>query len=149
MYIFDIDGTLSIMYPKRARLLLQNTVNWSEFFNLAAYDEPNQPVIDLCKRLIRSDGAKVVYMTGRPERIRGLTTGWLAIHGIYFKHGHLYMRADDDFRPDHIIKEEMAKPFMSEINMVFEDRTTVVNMWRRNGVPCCQVNDFVELRREK
>jgi hypothetical protein len=54
------------------------------------------------------------------------------------------MRADKDFRADHIVKEEMLSFLRSsgnEILFVVDDRQQVVDMWRRNGVICLQCDE--------
>ena len=54
----------------------------------------------------------------------------------------LYMRKEGDFRPDAKVKEELLNQIRSdgyEPILAFEDRQRVVDMWRRNGIQCCQV----------
>ena len=54
----------------------------------------------------------------------------------------LFMRAEDDFRHDTIVKEEIYRthiePFWN-VFCVFDDRSTVVEMWRSLGLVCLQV----------
>ncbi len=69
-----------------------------------------------------------------------ITTHWLELHGIPFN--ELLMRADNDYRSDEIIKEEL---YFNSINPrfdvvgVLDDRDRVVQMWRRIGLACLQV----------
>jgi hypothetical protein len=51
----------------------------------------------------------------------------------------LIMRPSGNYTPDHLLKIEMAKPFLNQITLVFEDRNKVVKMWRDLGICCCQV----------
>ena len=54
----------------------------------------------------------------------------------------MFMRQDGDHRPDHVIKVELLAIVRAEIGdpiMVFDDRNSVVKMWRELGVPCAQV----------
>ena len=52
------------------------------------------------------------------------------------------MRKEGDHRPDHIIKLELLAQIRSdgfEPIMAFDDRNSVVKMWRDAGIPCAQV----------
>ncbi len=49
------------------------------------------------------------------------------------------MRPEKDYRPDYIIKEEILMQLKDEgfwPDLVIDDRQTVVDMWRRNGIIC-------------
>jgi len=46
----------------------------------------------------------------------------------------LIMRKSGDFRSDVIIKPELIKPFADKIEILFDDRDGVVDMWRKNGL---------------
>ena len=57
------------------------------------------------------------------------------------------LRPDNDFRADHIIKEEILNRLLAAgkiIEFVVDDRQQVVDMWRRNGITClqCDIGDF-------
>ncbi len=138
-YIFDLDGTLSDCEHRRR--YVDGTVtpkDWDAFYAGAGEDPPIQHVVDLCNTL--SDVGGIVYVTGRPERCREATLGWLRRHQLPDE--RLYMRADDDFRADDIVKGELLARIREdgcEPVMAFDDRDRVVKMWRANGVPCAQV----------
>ncbi len=51
----------------------------------------------------------------------------------------LIMRKSGDFRSDVIIKPELIKPFADKIEILFDDRDGVVDMWRKMGYTCLQV----------
>lgn len=51
----------------------------------------------------------------------------------------LFMRADGDHRPDHIVKPELVSHLLHKIEMVFEDRQVMVDKWRELGLTCLQV----------
>ena len=56
----------------------------------------------------------------------------------------LFMRADNDNRPDAEVKSEMLDKLIEEGHnpvIVFDDRQSVVDMWRARGLLCCQVAD--------
>jgi hypothetical protein len=49
------------------------------------------------------------------------------------------MRDEGDHRPDIILKKEWLDACDVKPSLVFEDRASVVSMWRENGIRCCQV----------
>ena len=54
------------------------------------------------------------------------------------------MRQDDDYRFDEIIKEEIYTNNIKDnfkVLFVLDDRTKVVNMWRKIGLTCLQVDN--------
>ncbi len=52
------------------------------------------------------------------------------------------MRAEGDNRPDSIVKRELFETHIRgsyNVHTVFDDRDSVVRMWRRIGLPAWQV----------
>ena len=87
-------------------------------------------------------GYQTVIISGRDDLVALMTTEWLERHDVVFN--SLAMRLHGDFRPDEIIKLEMAAATIGEdwkdrVLCVFDDRQKVVDMWRREGVTCFQV----------
>jgi len=140
IFVFDMDGTLTTVGNRLKYLAAKE---WDKFYFAADQDLPNYPMLALFKAL-QDSGAEIRIVTGRPERTRELTLDWLAKQGIDFPTKYLYMRKNHDFRPDYVLKLGLVKEFQNRIQMVFEDRTQVVSMWRENGIPCCQCRDFEE-----
>lgn len=147
LYIFDIDGTLS---DTKDRLHYLNTVprDWHNFYMTADRDPPRQHIVDIAKLLLNS-GAEVWYWTGRSDVSRDLTIEWLGRYVdplIHVDPDRLRMRPSVDHRHDDVLKEHWLLDRTLEddrkrIQCVFEDRTRVVNMWRRNGIHCLQVTE--------
>jgi len=139
-YIIDIDGTIADA-SHRLWTIRKSPKDWDKFFELMADDLPMFHMRDLIRRLADYDMTILLYASGRPERFRGVTLDWLEFYG--FPEGErLYMRPDGDRRDDDIIKQEILiqmKKDGYDPTMAFDDRTRVVNMWRRNGIPCLQV----------
>lgn len=81
----------------------------------------------------------IIAISGRHERARQLTSHWLDQHEVPY--AKLVMRADDDYRADDVVKEELFRkeiePFYT-IAGVIDDRARVVAMWRRLGFICLQ-----------
>ena len=58
------------------------------------------------------------------------------------------MRHTNDYRADSIVKSELYDSLVSEWSyvfnsstpvIIFDDRQSVVDMWRDRGLTCCQV----------
>lgn len=142
-YIVDIDGTCADI-RHRVRHIECTPKNHEAFYAAIEDDEP----IEHMRRVVASlaYGAEVVFMSGRPERTRDATIRWLNKHGFnllgVYRELRLYMRQDGDRRPDHQVKSELLSAVIFdgfEPIMAFDDRDSVVAMWRANGIPCAQV----------
>ncbi len=77
--------------------------DWDSFFALAGKDS----VLSAGRTRLLEAAADdiVILVSGRPERLRTITTAWLRLHG--FPELPLYLRADLDHRPASIIKREI------------------------------------------
>ncbi|HEY8948472.1 MAG TPA: HAD family acid phosphatase [Rhizomicrobium sp.] len=137
-YIFDIDGTVADC-SHRLQHIEKDPKDWEAFYSGVHLDKPIQHVIDLARLLSRLD--EVIFVTGRSADCRAATMQWLHAQG--FQPGtRLLMRPSGDHRPDHIVKSELLSEILAEgffPVMAFEDRSSVVKMWRARGVPCAQV----------
>jgi hypothetical protein len=68
---------------------------WNAFFAEAGADPLLPEGAALVAKLARDH--EVVWLTGRPERLRTTTAHWLARHGL--PGGELYLRPEGDYRP--------------------------------------------------
>lgn len=140
--ICDLDGTLANI-THRLHFLDGNKKDWDAFFNSCDMDSPIYPTVDIVKRLTSLSAAKVLLhiTSGRSEVVRDKTVKWLLDNHIFFD--ALTMRKDGDHRPDWAVKQEWLLSGMlgpkENIMCVFDDRKSVVDMWRRNGLTCYQV----------
>lgn len=135
-YIFDIDGTICDT-GHRSHHLQKKPKDWDSFYAGCDFDPPHAHIVRLALDL--QEQAPLVFMTGRPRRLRDATKAWLTDAGLG---GVLFMRANGDFRDDTIVKAEMLDRAMAQgwkPIMAFDDRNKVVAMWRARGVPCAQV----------
>lgn len=139
IYIFDLDGTLADA-QHRVRFIKGEKKDWRAFFAACVHDAPIARVLRTM-RLLRAGGAECWIWTGRSAEVLTDTRRWLTKFDAV--PNDLRMRAVDDHRADHIIKREwlMAVPpeLRSYIVGVFEDRDSVVKMWRDAGLQCFQV----------
>lgn len=88
----------------------------------------------------------IVIVTGRrgDNDTKQKTIKWLKRHDLF--HHELYMRKDGDRRPDHEVKKEILEEELDDhnIELVVDDRTSVVEMWRNQGLNTlqCAEGDF-------
>ncbi len=135
--IFDIDGTLADNI-QRQKILKKDKHNWKEFFSNMGDDIPHEKVLELY-RVIRNSGSyKMIIVTARPEEYKTITEQWLLWNGI--EYDALYMRSSNDYRSDALVKSELLKKIQQtlSISFVFDDRSSVVKMWREAGLTCFQ-----------
>jgi hypothetical protein len=137
--IIDLDGTLCNV-DHRLHHVRNKPKNWKKFFDEMVKDTPYSFMVDVIKGL-SSQGYRIIYCSGRPNNYQNETLYWLTDNGLYY--GELYMRSAEDHREDTIIKEIILdfelKTRYSNIVMTIDDRSKVVDMWRRNGLICMQV----------
>jgi hypothetical protein len=136
-YIFDIDGTLADN-SHRTHHLVRQPKDWDAYHALVAHDTPHNHVCQLAHVLARESA--IVLCSGRHDGQRDVTEVWLVANDVPFR--GLYMRKEGDHRPDYIIKRELLDQIRAdgfEPIMAFDDRNSVVKMWRDAGVPCAQV----------
>ena len=91
---------------------------------------------------------QVLIVSGRDHTCRNDTLLWLNSYGIHFD--KLFMRDAErtDVKgnklPDYMIKYEIFNKYIRgvyNVNYVLDDRKQVVDMWRRLGLKCLQVED--------
>ena len=154
VFIFDLDGTLANI-DHRLHFLEKN--DWRGFFKACIYDEPVESVIQILRDLVMA-GHEVQIWSGRSAEVVQETYDWLDRHigsfpGKTFLPNELlkHMRKEGDYTKDFIIKEEWLNAFHQERGhmptMIFDDRPSVVDMWRKNGVTCAQVATWDDRKR--
>lgn len=129
VYLVDIDGTVAL---KGDRDIYDGSK--------AHLDTPNQPVVSIIRRL-QADH-RIIYMTGRSEEHRHVTTQWINKYRLH--HDALHMRPIGDNRRDDIVKHELFNAHIRgkyNVAAVFDDRDQVVRLWRDMGLTCFQVAD--------
>jgi len=154
--IVDMDGTLAII-SKRLAMAKKNpppgkAMDWDIFLDkkiMELYDTPNEHVVHLVKTLHEGGyyipgrtNVRIIITSARNERHREVTEHQLHKWGVSFH--KLYLRADDDFRPDEITKAEIFNQILADGYMpriAIDDRNKVVKMWRGLGLHCWQVEE--------
>lgn len=133
--------------------------DWKAFYEACDKDEPIEPVINLYQDLYETyDEYDVEIWSGRCESVREKTQQWLNIHlfPIKLKSSQLKMRPIGDNTPDDQLKEKWLDEYLNNVSfmeppinediglsisrkhrrieMVFDDRKKVIEMWRRRGI---------------
>jgi len=139
LYVFDLDGTLAVIDHRRP-LLAQDKPDWHSFNKASLLDEPNDAVVQVARALFHSNVGYELWITsGRSDAVELETRGWLAKYDVPYH--RLLMRSAADHRADAVLKREWAVQynFAERVLGVFDDRNSVVEMWREFGLPCFQV----------
>lgn len=129
--ICDLDGTLAWMQGR------------SPYDGTKVDKDGVDPQLRDLLILLRHTGLTLLFVSGREgtEECRTKTQKWLESH--FDNHGFkLFMRKEKDYRSDEIIKKEIYDSHIKNkyyIATVFDDRNKVVDMWRKEGLLCCQV----------
>ena len=141
LVVFDLDGTLADCSHRLHHLQQKSPANWDAFFAACPLDEPIEKVIEVAKAL-HAAGHVIEIWTGRSDAVRAETQRWIAERAIPVS--LLLMRKAADHRDDDILKREWLDAAASEghpVDLVFEDRQRLVDMYRKAGVTCLQVAD--------
>jgi len=144
--IVDMDGTIADIRERVIRAEANpppgKRMDWDVFLNervMMEEDLPNQHVVHLVK-MLQESGHRIIITSARNERHRDVTTDQLNQWGI--KYERIYLRDDNDFRPDHIIKTELFAEILKDgytPRIAIDDRQQVVDQWRKIGIHCWQV----------
>ena len=150
-YIFDLDGTLADC-THRLHHLEKSPKDWYNFFLACDQDAPIFPMIQLLGNLsVRGNWVEI--WTARSVIVRYKTLEWLSStasctvgeYGGYHTVCKLRMRLVGDYTQDHELKRNWLYADKAaggdRIDLVFEDRRRVVDMWRDESIQCCQVSE--------
>jgi len=138
--IFDVDGTIADCDHRRH--FVENNNDWKSFKEQTVNDTPVQWVCDIAKRFI-AQGDDVAFFSARNETEREVTERQIS-EWIGDGHKGLFLRPNDSYDPDEVFKSELADKFEEiggKIDLVFDDRNKVVDMWRARGTTVVQVAD--------
>lgn len=134
--LIDIDGTLALKGSRHPY-----------DFNKVSEDSLNQIVHDVIAAYLNyNPDTEAIFVSGRSDICLEDTKEWLFDKCLFLKNDKfpLFMRENEDYRSDFIIKEEIylnkIAPYYS-VKLVFDDRDSVVKMWRSHNLCCFQVAD--------
>lgn len=149
--ICDIDGVLAdcswrAPLAKQARATSDPQMReemWQEFHCGAPRDPLHHAEAMLVLAMVK-DNCNILYITGRPERMREETRRWLQSHGLPHD-THLLMRPDGTTAPSAAYKERMLSVSIHQIMQpndriafVLDDDDACVAMYRTHGLTVLQ-----------
>lgn len=111
--------------------------DYDSFNDSLELDAPNANIVKICQAL--SEIYPIYICTGRNDKFRERTEQWLCNNDIPYC--ELMMRPCGNEESDAVVKKRMLDAIQRTCNIVavFDDKEKVVNMWRENGILCCQV----------
>ena len=136
--IFDVDGTLMDI-NHRKKFVEQRPKDWKSFRAETPNDTPHKDIFQIAIALQKA-GHNIIIASGRNESQREVTVKQLNRQGLIFV--DMFMRADKNFISDVDLKRGMLQKMKDKgLNpeIVFDDRTSVVDMWRQEGLRAVQV----------
>ena len=134
--LVDIDGTLALKGkrdPYDFSKVLEDSLNLIVHDVISAYLSLNPDI-------------EPISISGRSDICIENTREWLFDKCLFLRDSnfHLFMRKNEDYRNDFMVKEEIylekIAPHYS-VRLIFDDRDSVVKMWRSHGLTCFQVAD--------
>lgn len=141
--ICDIDGTI-VDITHRLEYAKGEKKDWNKFFSLIKYDKPRFDVIQQVTRKAQENNAVIIFVSARPEKYRVATE--VFIDTYFNQKRYLIMRPDNDKRPDTEVKSEIYEKYLKKLDIVevFDDRPSVIRMWREKGLSVNDVGQGIE-----
>ena len=136
--IFDVDGTIADVEHRRH--FVNGNNDWDSFRKETVNDTPVQWVCDIARRFI-AQGDDVAFFSARNESEREITEKQIS-QWIGDGHKGVFLRPNGDYTPDDEFKSALADKFIDmggKIDLIFDDRQKVVDMWRDKGFTVVQV----------
>lgn len=137
--LLDLDGSVADCTHRLHHIKGENR-DYKAFYDGIPQDKPIKHIIDIVRALYLSQEYMIFVVTGRPVTHLRETQLWL--NENFVPNDAIFMRPENDFRKDYIVKKEILDTIRKEFwepTAVFDDRQSVCDMWRANGVPCLQV----------
>jgi hypothetical protein len=130
--VLDIDGVVADVRHRLGHLE-SRPKDWKAFFAGAADDPPLPEGVELARQL--SVEHDIVWLTGRPERLRRLTAHWLRSHDL--PSSPIHMRRGGDYRPARVTKLAVLRELAAtrSIAVVVDDDPAVVAALAAAGLP--------------
>ena len=139
-HIYDVDGTLANVDPYLHYVRGSNK-DYDAFHEASIDALPNIEVLEMLNNSV-ADGYSVIIVTSRKEKYRGLTSMWLAKNNIT-SHA-LFMRANDDNRPDYEAKKDMLDKITQlwDVTHAVDDNPNVIRLWEDNNITTTKIGNW-------
>jgi hypothetical protein len=130
--VFDVDGVVADV-RHRLHHVARQPKNWRAFFAGAGDDPPLPEGLALARRY--APDHLLVWLTGRPDYLRGITRDWLGRHDL--PSDRLVMRPTRDDRPARLWKPEQLPRIRrwGPIATIIDDDPAVVAALAEQGWP--------------
>jgi phosphoglycolate phosphatase-like HAD superfamily hydrolase len=138
--IVDVDGTLVDVTSVR-HYVLSNPKDFDHFHAGAELCPPIESTFELLAGLRENVSIQVV--TARKQRWEHTTRRWLRKWGV--EYDRLYMRGDDDGRPDVEVKRDILARIRRDhrVTLAIDDNPRVIALWQAEGIPTVVVPGWV------
>ena len=139
-YIYDVDGTLANVDPFLHHVRAPNR-DYDAFHEASIGALPNIEVLLMLNNAV-SDKHAILVVTSRKEKWRGLTSMWMAFNNIT-SHA-LFMRADEDDRPDYEVKKDILGKINKHWNVLHavDDNPNVIRLWEENNISTTKIGTW-------
>lgn len=136
----DLDGVV-FDHRHRYHLIREQPKQWDAYYAASVRDPIIVPVVELIRGYY-VHGYRIVFVTGRPQRISDITHEKLqATFGVMAY--NILHRANRDFRPNVELKESLLQHCIEHHHglpaLAIDDLARVVRMYRDYGVPSMQL----------
>jgi hypothetical protein len=130
--VVDVDGVLADM-EHRLHHITKRPKDWSSFFAAAADDPPLQEGLAIARRLAKDH--ELIYLSGRPERLREVTLDWFLRYDV--PPGRLLLRENHDRRPAKFVKLGILRGLarQRQVSVLVDDDPAVCETVRQAGFP--------------
>ena len=139
--IFDMDGTLANVSSIRHHLTKfdetkRRVIKHFDRFHAESVNVPPHSHVVNAAQVAHLLGHDVLIVTARKHMWRNHTAWFLAMHGI--PSDALFMRGNDDNRPDYEVKKEMLSIIRKNWIPVFawDDNPAIIKLWNEENIPC-------------
>lgn len=141
--VCDIDGTVADL-SHRLEYARGEKKDWKKFFSLLSEDAPRKDIYNSAKDLSVETEALFVFVSARPEDYRAETEAWLSKYEMDYD--NLIMRRKGDKRQDTDVKSDIYNRYLRQYDIVrvFDDRPSVIRMWREKGLEVEDVGNGIE-----
>jgi len=139
-HIYDVDGTLANVDPYLHYVRSSNR-DYDAFHEASINALPNIEVLEMLNNSV-SDGHAILIVTSRKEKWRGLTSMWLAKNDA--RSHALFMRADEDNRPDYEVKKDILNKISNQWDVVHavDDNPSVIALWQEHQIPTTKIGTW-------
>lgn len=124
--------------------------DWKSFFEGIPYDRPRKEIFEEVIQHVKN-GYNVMFVSARPEDYRRESEEWIRIElakisGMNPTQILLFMRRSGDTRPDTEVKKSLYDTYFAKYRVVkvFDDRPSVIRMWRELGLEVVDVGQGKE-----